>query len=160
MVLGSIILGLKYLLTRPYTRLVPEKEPPFKTETTRGRHVLFMEKCTGCTMCQRVCPADAIQMVRVEGEWKMNRKKIFPRIDMQRCTFCAMCVEICPTGALAMTDMTGWEMVTDNKETTIYMPYQMTQPEGHKLTVSKQKWIPPPPMFRPKPKTPPKKATR
>ncbi len=148
MVLGSIILGLKYLLTKPYTRLVPEKEHPFKTETTRGKHVLYMDKCTGCTMCQRVCPADAIQMVRVEGEWKRNKKKIFPRIDLHRCTFCAMCVEVCPTGALAMTDITGWELTTEDKEKTIYMPYELSEPKPpYRITVSKNKWIPPPPFY-------------
>ena len=145
MVLGSIILGLKYLLRRPYTRLVPEKERPFKTETTRGRHILYMDKCVGCRMCQIVCPADAIQMVRVEGNWKRNMKKIFPRIDLHRCTFCALCVEVCPTGALVMTDITGWELTTEDKSKTILMPYELGEPKTpYRLTVTKSKWIPPP----------------
>lgn len=159
--LRSVFIGFKYLFRRPYTRQVPDKEPPFKTERTRGRHILYIEKCVGCSMCQIVCPADAIDMVKLEGEWKQNRKKIFPAIDIHRCTFCGLCVEICPTGALVMTDVTGGDLVTLDKDADprTYDPYSLREIKEvpkYRVTLTKSIWTPRPPMWRPRP--PPKKV--
>jgi len=127
MVIKTFKVGLKYLLRRPYTRLVPDREGPLTSDRTRGRHVLDMSKCTGCSMCQKVCPADAIQMVKVEGSWPQNVKKIFPRIDYQRCTFCGMCVEACPFNALSMTNISGWYLITRDKKSTLYDPEKLSK---------------------------------
>jgi ferredoxin len=47
--------------------------------------------CTLCGACERVCPADAIELgdraVRVNGE---------------ACVGCAACVEVCPNGAITL----------------------------------------------------------
>jgi len=142
MVLQTITRSIKYLLKIPYTRMVPKTHPPFKTENIRGRHVLDMNKCTGCTMCQQVCPANAIDMVEVEGEWKQNPRKRFPRIDMHKCTFCGLCVEYCPFKALSMTNLTGFELYVRDKSKSFYNPTDLAKkPEKGEITVSKEKFF-------------------
>ncbi|MBQ6824467.1 MAG: DUF362 domain-containing protein [Clostridia bacterium] len=47
------------------------------------------EECIGCRECEKVCPADAIAMVK---------KK--PVIDRKKCIRCFCCQEFCPKGAM------------------------------------------------------------
>ena len=139
MVLHTIITAVKFLFKKPYTRMVPWQEKPFKTEHMRGRHVLDMSRCTGCSMCQQVCPANAIDMVVVEGDWKQNPRKRFPRIDLHKCTFCGLCVEYCPFKALSMTDATGFELYTRDKSKTLAYPQQLSvKPENNRFTIRKE----------------------
>ncbi len=143
MVAATIGKVIKYLFRKPYTRLVPESQPPLKLENTRGRHVLDMSKCTGCSMCQAVCPANSIDMVFVEGNWPQNKRSRFPRIDLHKCTFCGLCVEYCPFSALSMTDLTGFELYTRDKSSTIYYPIDLSKiPEGAqvRITITKDKF--------------------
>lgn len=142
MVLSTIIKSLKYLSRKPYTRLVPERESPFKTKSLRGAHILDMNKCTGCSMCQQVCPAACIDMVVVDGKWPQNPRSRFPRIDHSKCTFCALCAEYCPFGALSMTNATGFELFTLDKVKTLKQPFDLAKPVGEP-TVSKNDFMKP-----------------
>ncbi len=58
----------------------------------RGKIAYNREKCIGCQLCIRVCPAKVI-------EFLPEAKKI--RMHVARCTFCAQCVDACPVDALA-----------------------------------------------------------
>jgi len=48
-----------------------------------------LEKCTGCGICEDVCPVDAA--VVTDG---------VPSIDMGSCTLCGVCVSACPVNAI------------------------------------------------------------
>ena len=43
------------------------------------------DKCIGCSVCKKICPADAITL-------QDNR----PVIDYAACTSCGLCIEKCP----------------------------------------------------------------
>jgi len=74
--------------------------PPIPTpKDLRGKIAYDRERCIGCALCERVCPASVIEMYTPEGE---EKKKI--RMYVARCTFCAQCVDACPVGALATTE--------------------------------------------------------
>jgi electron transfer flavoprotein alpha subunit len=45
---------------------------------------ILVEKCTGCTLCVKACPFDAIRI--------MDKKAI---IDLHKCTICGACKEVC-----------------------------------------------------------------
>jgi len=73
-----------------------EINPPVPVPSDlRGKIAYDREKCIGCQLCIRVCPAKVIEFLPEE-------KKI--RMYVARCTFCAQCVDACPVGALSTTD--------------------------------------------------------
>ena len=45
---------------------------------------IIIEKCTGCTLCVKACPFDAIRI--------MDKKA---SIDLNKCTFCGACKDVC-----------------------------------------------------------------
>ena len=86
---------LKALAKKPATLCYPyEKSPPF--EGARGKHSWSAEKCTGCGMCARVCPAFAIEIL---GKGREAELKVY----LDKCAFCGQCEESCSPGALKLT---------------------------------------------------------
>ena len=65
----------------------------------RGRLNYDRSKCIGCSMCTKVCPANAIVM-DPDTEGQKPRKV---ELHTDRCCFCAQCNDVCPVGALSMT---------------------------------------------------------
>ena len=61
----------------------------------RGKIQYDKDKCTGCKLCLKVCPSEAI-------EFKESEKKI--KIYLARCTFCSQCNDICPFKCLSMSN--------------------------------------------------------
>lgn len=91
---GMINRVLKNLVSRPATRLYPvSKREPF--ERTRGRIHFEEENCVYCGMCQRKCPADAINVDRQNSTWELNAF---------RCIICGECVASCPKKCITMTN--------------------------------------------------------
>jgi len=62
------------------------------------------EKCVGCTVCVKVCPFDAIEMV--EGVAK---------IDLTKCTVCGACVEACKFDAIEIRKAVAKQNLKDYK---------------------------------------------
>ena len=91
----------------------------------KGRHILYTDKCTGCSLCAIVCEniAACIDMVKVEGDWSENPKDIMPQIDYGKCVFCGLCVDACPFYALYMSN--DYELSSFTKEGLIYTPSQL-----------------------------------
>jgi len=56
-----------------------------------GHAVVDRTRCTGCGLCEQLCPVRAIKVTYVAN------------IDAQRCTGCGICVQNCPHGALSLT---------------------------------------------------------
>ena len=53
--------------------------------------LLDADKCKGCTMCARVCPAEAIS----------GKVKEAHVIDPKKCIKCGACMEKCKFGAIS-----------------------------------------------------------
>ncbi|MDD5778411.1 MAG: 4Fe-4S dicluster domain-containing protein [Candidatus Thermoplasmatota archaeon] len=107
---------LKQVFKKPFTNKFPVKyapknvsallqkvergeaqiNPPVPTpDHFRGRIVYEGEKCIGCKMCIKVCPAKVI-------EFREEEKKI--RMYVARCIFCSQCVDVCPVNCLHISD--------------------------------------------------------
>ncbi|MBI4979159.1 MAG: 4Fe-4S binding protein [Spirochaetes bacterium] len=88
--LGEI---LGHVFKKADTTLYPFEKPEMPANF-RGRIKFIAEKCIGCKICMKVCPAYAID-IKTIGE-----KKYQCDIWLDRCIFCAQCVESCPKDAL------------------------------------------------------------
>jgi NAD(P)H-quinone oxidoreductase subunit I len=97
------------LFRRPATRQYPfeRKAAP---ERLRGKLHWDAEKCTGCLLCVKDCPAQAIEVVMMDKA----DKRFAVRYHLDRCTYCAQCIVSCRPGALAMSN-DEWELAATSK---------------------------------------------
>lgn len=111
------LLIVKNLVTKPMTLAFP-KESLELVKDYRGRHLLKLEKCTGCGMCVSVCPNNAIKIVEFNG-------KKCPQIHLGKCCFCGLCAEYCPANALKMTSQAMISI--SDKFSAVYGPDRLSQ---------------------------------
>jgi len=64
-------------------------------------YYVLPDKCTGCGICLRDCPAEAIS----------GGKRMVHVIDQNKCTKCGTCLDVCPTRFSAVAKVSG-EKVT------------------------------------------------
>ncbi|MDD1673649.1 MAG: 4Fe-4S binding protein [Methanomicrobiales archaeon] len=70
--------------------------PPVKLPLRfRGKIAYEREACTGCTLCAKVCPAHAIDILP-------ETKRM--RIWVTQCIFCSQCTDACPKNGLSMSE--------------------------------------------------------
>lgn len=75
-------------LGRSFFNSIGVGAPPNAGYTLLGPRRLEAEKCTGCTLCAKLCPTGAITM---EGER--------PTVNEKACIGCVACFNNCPPGA-------------------------------------------------------------
>jgi len=66
---------------------------------------VLVEKCTGCTLCLKTCPFDAIRIT--------DKKAI---IDLNKCTLCGACVPACKFKAILLDKSTTCELPSNLKD--------------------------------------------
>lgn len=93
----AILVGLKYLFKSRITMMYPDVVQNMP-KAYRGMIKFLPDRCISCTLCARICPADALKMHFVED-------RRHPGINYLRCIFCGFCVDICPKNALELTDV-------------------------------------------------------
>ncbi len=98
------------LFKKPVTQLYPFTRTP-TPERLRGKLVFLPDKCTGCKICVRDCPANALELVVVDKA----TKRFVLRFHSDRCTFCAQCVFSCNFDALSLSHE-AWELAALSKE--------------------------------------------
>jgi len=91
---------LKQILGSVFKKPATMMYPTVKTEMPdkfRGRLKYYPERCIGCMMCVRDCPAGAINIRKIAD-------KVFEAdIDLGKCIYCAQCVDSCYKKALEAT---------------------------------------------------------
>jgi formate hydrogenlyase subunit 6/NADH:ubiquinone oxidoreductase subunit I len=79
----------------------------------RGQPEFDFSSCIGCGICSRDCPANAIEMVIVDGKKR-------PQLNLSKCVFCYQCAESCPKKAIKTT--CNYELATTEKSSLIKTP--------------------------------------
>ncbi len=72
------------------------------------------DMCTGCKICERVCPSGAIEMVECGPDDVRTKTGFRPICHFDRCILCGQCVESCPRDVLRLTD--SFEMAFLSRE--------------------------------------------
>lgn len=105
--LGDIV---KSFFKKPFTEKYPfvRYDAP---ENLRGKLVWDAEKCSGCMLCVKDCPSNAIELITID---KVNKRFVM-RYHLDRCTYCAQCVVNCRFDCLNM-DEVQWELASIKKE--------------------------------------------
>ncbi len=90
---------MKMLVRKPDTIAYP-MAPAKVADRFRGALKFDRDKCIGCKICMRVCPATAIDIEKLPEE----EKKFKAIVSMDKCIFCGQCVDSCPKKALENTE--------------------------------------------------------
>jgi NADH-quinone oxidoreductase subunit I len=104
---------LVFVMRRPFAAVkaalglakIPVKVP--QHSRFRGQDFTwYVERCTGCASCAKLCPLGIIKIVtgpsgRQTQEGEVYDVDVFD-IDLARCMACGICVEVCPYDALHM----------------------------------------------------------
>jgi formate hydrogenlyase subunit 6/NADH:ubiquinone oxidoreductase subunit I len=111
--LGEII---RSVFRKPATVQYPFGVRQAVPDRLRGVIQYDPEKCTGCTLCMKDCPANAIEILAID---KPNKRFIM-RFHADRCTYCAQCVVNCRFKCITMSN-TEWERAALTREPfTVY----------------------------------------
>lgn len=101
---------LRSVFRKPATAKYPYTRQPVP-DRLRGIIRYNPETCTGCTLCMKDCPANAIEIIAVD---KPNKRFIM-RFHIDRCTYCAQCVVNCRFKCLEMSNQ-QWERAALKRE--------------------------------------------
>lgn len=118
-----IELVLRSLFLKPATVKYPF-EALKMPDKFRGKLKFFPEKCIGCLICMKDCPAKAITIKKV------GDKKFDCVIDLAKCVYCAQCVDSCPKKALEATP--DFELAQLNRDKLVITFHADTQSETPK----------------------------
>jgi formate hydrogenlyase subunit 6/NADH:ubiquinone oxidoreductase subunit I len=102
--------ALQSVLKKPATDNYPAQRP-VSPERLRGRLYWDPSHCTGCRLCVKDCPANAIELIDIDRK----NKRFVMRYHMDRCTYCAQCVVNCRFGCINMSSE-EWELAGVSKK--------------------------------------------
>lgn len=105
MKLGAMISDIiESTFKRPATERYPFERKAAPTQL-RGKLLWERESCTGCGLCAKDCPSDAIEVVVIDRK----AKQFVFNYNVDQCLFCAQCVHSCRQGSLEMQSE-EWEL--------------------------------------------------
>lgn len=96
------------VLKSVYQKAATERYPFVRYDTParlRGKLLWERANCTGCSLCAKDCPADALEIITIDRK----AKRFVVKYYTDRCTFCAQCVFSCRQGCMNLSDDT-WEL--------------------------------------------------
>ena len=86
---NPVLTTIKYFRNE-YEAHIKEKKCPARSCPDLLSYSIDPDKCRGCTLCAKKCPADAIS-----GEVKSAHS-----VDTSKCIKCGSCVSVCRFGAI------------------------------------------------------------
>jgi len=111
MKIGSIFNDvLKSFFSAPVTEKYPFERPETALRF-RGKLSFDPAKCTGCGLCSKDCPANALEIVIIDRA----AKRFVARYNIDHCIYCGQCVQSCKFKCLDMSK-DDWELAALNRE--------------------------------------------
>jgi NADH:ubiquinone oxidoreductase subunit F (NADH-binding)/(2Fe-2S) ferredoxin/ferredoxin len=93
---NPVLTTLRYFMDE-YKAHVEEKRCPAGVCLKLISYYILPDKCEGCGLCARECPAGAV----------MGGKRMVHVIDQEKCVKCGSCLEICPPKFNAIVKVSG-----------------------------------------------------
>ncbi|HEC33435.1 MAG TPA: NADH-quinone oxidoreductase subunit NuoF [Chloroflexi bacterium] len=93
---GPVMSALRYFEDEFRAHIVDKRCPALQCKALISFYIL-PDKCRGCGMCLRACPAQAIS----------GGKKMIHVIDQSKCIKCGNCLDICPSRFDAVVKVSG-----------------------------------------------------
>jgi NADH-quinone oxidoreductase subunit F len=84
-----------------YEAHISEKRCPALSCKALVSYYIDSEKCEGCGICARACPAEAIK----------GGKRMVHVVDQSKCIKCGTCLDVCPTKFSAVSKISGEPVV-------------------------------------------------
>lgn len=105
---------LRSFFTKHTTQLYPVERiaPP---ERYRGVLSYTPAGCTGCSLCVKDCPADAIELIILDRA----AKRYVVKYHMDRCIYCGQCMVNCKSKSISMSNQ-DWEHAALEKNFMVY----------------------------------------
>jgi formate hydrogenlyase subunit 6/NADH:ubiquinone oxidoreductase subunit I len=100
---------------KPVTQLYPFEKTPAPL-CVRGKLSFDPSACTGCGLCVKDCPADALELVTLDRA----AKRFVMKYEMDHCIYCGQCLVSCRFKCLDLSSQ-NWELASLSKEKfTVY----------------------------------------
>jgi formate hydrogenlyase subunit 6/NADH:ubiquinone oxidoreductase subunit I len=105
---------LRSFFTKHTTQLYPVERiaPP---QRYRGALSYTPSGCTGCSLCVKDCPSNAIELVILDRA----AKKYVVKYHMDRCIYCGQCMVNCKSKSISMSNQ-DWEHAALEKKFMVY----------------------------------------
>lgn len=111
MKLGTMLKDVwQSLFSKPVTHVYPA-EKVLTSSRFRGKLVYQPEACTGCCLCTKDCPSNAIELVTLDRA----AKRFVLRYHIDRCIYCGQCVLNCKFKCMNMSSE-EWELASVGKQ--------------------------------------------
>jgi len=92
-----------------YEAHINEKRCPALICTALVSYYILPDKCKGCGICLRDCPAEAIS----------GGKRMVHVIDQSKCIKCGTCLDVCPTRFSAVVKVSGEKITVPSEPTPV-----------------------------------------
>lgn len=96
--------------SKPATQVYPA-EKVITSERFRGKLIYNPALCTGCTLCVKDCPSNAIELAILDRA----AKRYVMTYHLDQCVYCGQCVSNCKVKSLHMSNQ-EWELASVKKE--------------------------------------------
>ncbi|MHB8105267.1 MAG: NADH-ubiquinone oxidoreductase-F iron-sulfur binding region domain-containing protein, partial [Dehalococcoidales bacterium] len=93
---NPVLTTLRYFMDE-YKAHIEEKRCPAKVCPKLISFYVLPDKCQGCGICARECPAEAI----------VGGKRLVHVIDQEKCVKCGTCLDVCPARFSAIVKVSG-----------------------------------------------------
>lgn len=77
-------------------------------QVTWGVISIDEEKCTGCSLCLKACPADSIMIAEKKAHLKPAQGNLLSTPGISQCMACGDCAALCPADAITIKSSYRW----------------------------------------------------
>lgn len=106
---------LESFIKKPATQQYPAEKVK-TSERYRGKLVYDPRACTGCCLCTKDCPSNAIELIILDRA----AKRFVLKYHTDRCVYCGQCVVNCKFKCMGMSSE-EWELAAlDKKAFEVY----------------------------------------